>query len=90
MAPREPQGRSSGLTPTRYLLAKAESCRAAHVGYFVSRQLKLVIDHGEQMKLGPGDFVVMPAGHDAWIVGDEPWVVTTGMASPTSPRGNRL
>ena len=56
-------------------LAKTDSCQAAHVGYFVSGRMKVVMDDGEEMEFGPGDFAVMPAGHDAWIVGDQPCVV---------------
>jgi hypothetical protein len=36
---------------------------------------KVVMDDGEEMELGPGDFSIIPPGHDAWIVGDEPCVV---------------
>ena len=35
----------------------------------------VVMDDGEEMEYGPGDFGVMGPGHDAWIVGDEPCVV---------------
>ncbi|WP_268747733.1 hypothetical protein [Arthrobacter sp. SPG23] len=27
------------------------------------------------MEYGPGDFGIIPPGHDAWVVGDEPYVV---------------
>jgi hypothetical protein len=27
------------------------------------------------MEYGPGDFAIMPAGHDAWVVGSEPCVI---------------
>jgi uncharacterized cupin superfamily protein len=37
--------------------------------------MKVVMDDGEEMEFGPGDFAVMPSGHDAWVVGDEPCVV---------------
>lgn len=30
---------------------------------------------GEEMEYGPGDFGIIPPGHDAWVVGDEPYVV---------------
>jgi quercetin dioxygenase-like cupin family protein len=56
-------------------IAGTESCQAAHMGYFVSGRMKVVMDDGEEMEYGPGDFAVMDPGHDAWTVGDEPCVV---------------
>jgi quercetin dioxygenase-like cupin family protein len=56
-------------------IAGTASCQAAHMGYFISGRMKIVMDDGEEMEFGPGDFMVCPAGHDAWIVGDEPCVV---------------
>jgi hypothetical protein len=56
-------------------LAGTDSCQAAHMGYFVSGRMKVVMDDGEEMDYGPGDFAVMAPGHDAWIIGDEPCVV---------------
>jgi hypothetical protein len=58
--------------------------RAAHTGYFVSGRMKVVMDDGEEMEYGPGDFAIMAPRHDAWIVGDEPCVVID-WASPTTP-----
>ena len=56
-------------------IAGTDSCQAAHTCYFVSGRMKVVMDDGEQMEYGPGDFAYMAPGHDAWIVGDEPCVV---------------
>jgi quercetin dioxygenase-like cupin family protein len=56
-------------------IAQTDSCQAAHLGYFVSGRMKVVMDDGEAMEYGPGDFAIMAPGHDAWIVGDEPCVV---------------
>ena len=56
-------------------IAHTDSCQAAHLGYFVSGRMKVVMDDGEEMEYGPGDFAVMAPGHDAWMVGDEPCVV---------------
>jgi len=52
-------------------IAKTDSCEAAHVGYCVSGRMKVVMNEGEEVEYGPGDFAVIPPGHDAWIVGDE-------------------
>jgi quercetin dioxygenase-like cupin family protein len=55
-------------------IAKTESCQASHMGYFVSGRMKVVMDDGEEMEYGPGDFATMAPGHDAWVLGDEPCV----------------
>jgi hypothetical protein len=31
-------------------------------------------DDGTEGDMGPGDAYVIEPGHDAWIVGSEPWV----------------
>jgi quercetin dioxygenase-like cupin family protein len=56
-------------------IAGTDSCEAAHTGYYVSGRMKVVMDNGEEMEFGPGDFAVIPSGHDAWTVGDESCVV---------------
>ncbi|MDX6220947.1 MAG: hypothetical protein QOD91_1 [Frankiales bacterium] len=56
-------------------VAKTQSCEAAHLGYFITGRMKVVMDDGEEMEFGPGDFGIIPPGHDAWIVGSEPCVV---------------
>jgi quercetin dioxygenase-like cupin family protein len=56
-------------------IAKTDSCQVAHTGYFVSGRMAVVMDDGEEMEYGPGDFAIMAPGHDAWIVGDEPCVI---------------
>ncbi len=56
-------------------IAGTDSCKAAHTCYFIAGRMKVVMDDGEQIEYGPGDFAIMAPGHDAWIVGDEPCVV---------------
>ncbi len=56
-------------------IAKTESCQAAHAGYFVSGRMRVVMDDGSEEEFGPGDVGLIPPGHDAWIVGNEPCVV---------------
>ncbi len=55
-------------------LAGTDSCQAPHTGYVVSGRMHVVMDDGDAREFGPGDAVVIPPGHDAWIVGDEPCV----------------
>ena len=55
-------------------IAGTESCEQQHVGYALSGRLHVVADDGTEAEVGAGDaYVVMP-GHDAWVVGDEPFV----------------
>lgn len=56
-------------------IAGTDSCQAAHLGYYVSGRMRVVMDDGQEMEFGPGDFAVIPPGHDAWTVGEEPCVV---------------
>lgn len=37
--------------------------------------MKVVMDDGDSADLGPGDFVQIAPGHDAWVLGDEQCVV---------------
>jgi quercetin dioxygenase-like cupin family protein len=55
-------------------VAGTESCQAGHSTYVISGRIKVVMDDGEEMEFGPGDLGIIPAGHDAWVVGDEPCV----------------
>jgi quercetin dioxygenase-like cupin family protein len=73
-------GRATFLPGWRWSLhvkpiAETGSCQAAHMGYFISGRMNVVMDDGEEMEYGPGDFAIMPPGHDAWVVGNEPCVV---------------
>jgi hypothetical protein len=51
-----------------------DSCQAAHLGAVVSGRLHVVLDDGRTSEAGPGDCYSIPPGHDAWVVGDEPFV----------------
>lgn len=62
-------------------LVKTDSCQASHTGYHLSGRLHVVMDDGAEEEFGPGDISVVPPGHDAWTVGNEPVVMLdiTGM-----------
>jgi quercetin dioxygenase-like cupin family protein len=51
-----------------------ESCQAQHAQYVIRGRLRLRTDEGEEFDLSPGDFAVIAPGHDAWVVGNEPFV----------------
>jgi quercetin dioxygenase-like cupin family protein len=55
-------------------LVGTESCQASHVSYVISGRLAVRMDDGQEVQLGPGDAAVVSPGHDAWVVGDEPYV----------------
>jgi mannose-6-phosphate isomerase-like protein (cupin superfamily) len=55
-------------------LAQTDSCQVRHTGYVVSGRMKVVMEDRSEADLGPGDAYVIEPGHDAWIVGDEPFV----------------
>jgi class 3 adenylate cyclase len=50
------------------------SCQLHHLGYSVSGTMHVVLDDGEALDIPPGSVFEIPPGHDAWVVGDEPWV----------------
>lgn len=49
-----------------------ESCQAMHQLFVVSGRLHVVMDDGAELEIAEGDAAVVPPGHDAWVVGDEP------------------
>ena len=56
-------------------IAKTESCEAPHFQYHVSGTIRVRMDDGTERDLKPGDVSLLPSGHDAWVVGNEPVVV---------------
>ena len=56
-------------------IAGTESCEAPHLQYHVSGRLRVRMDDGSEDEFGPGDVSLLPPGHDAWVVGEEPVVV---------------
>lgn len=56
-------------------LAKTKSCEAPHFQYHVSGVLMVKMDDGTLLECKAGDVSLLPEGHDAWVVGNEPAVV---------------
>lgn len=50
-------------------------CEAPHFQYHVAGILGIRTQDGREFEAGPGALTSLPAGHDAWVVGDEPVVV---------------
>ena len=55
-------------------IAGTESCQVRHVGVVVSGRLHVKHGDGTEGEPSAGDGYVIEPGHDAWIVGDEPFV----------------
>jgi len=74
-------------------IAGTDSCQFHHVGVTLSGRLRVQMPDGTELEVGPGDVFEFPPGHDAWVVGDEPWVSVDfeamrayARAEPTSGR----
>lgn len=55
-------------------LAGTEWCEVFHQGLVLSGRLRVAMSDGPELELGPGDWFEVPPGHDAWVIGDEPWI----------------
>jgi class 3 adenylate cyclase len=51
------------------------SCQVHHLEILLAGRFRVEMDDGETAEFGPGDVFDVPAGHDAWVVGDEPVVL---------------
>jgi hypothetical protein len=69
-------------------IAQSDSCQAVHTGLVLTGRLHVMMDDGAEEEFGPGDLYHLPAGHDAWVVGDEPYacVDVTGSFEWAKPR----
>ena len=54
--------------------AGTDSCTLPHVALVLSGVLRVVMDDGSVQAFGKNDVMLLPPGHDAWTVGDEPCV----------------
>jgi mannose-6-phosphate isomerase-like protein (cupin superfamily) len=51
-----------------------DSCQLRHVGLAVSGAMQVAHEDGTELEVRPGQAYVIEPGHNAWIVGDEPFV----------------
>ncbi|WP_033290640.1 cupin domain-containing protein [Amycolatopsis jejuensis] len=51
-------------------IAGTDSCQAAHAGYVLAGRMTVRMDDGQEETFGPGDVMICPPGHDAWVEGD--------------------
>jgi mannose-6-phosphate isomerase-like protein (cupin superfamily) len=52
-----------------------EWCHVTHFLYHLSGTVRFHMADGTEFNAKPGDVTLVPAGHDAWVVGSEPAVV---------------
>jgi quercetin dioxygenase-like cupin family protein len=49
-------------------------CQVEHVGLVVSGRCAVKMTAGTEYELAPGDLFHVAAGHDSWVIGDEPYI----------------
>ncbi|HVL89633.1 MAG TPA: adenylate/guanylate cyclase domain-containing protein [Actinomycetota bacterium] len=49
-------------------------CESRHVGLNLSGRFRFLLRDGTEHEVGPHEAYVVPAGHDGWVVGNEPAV----------------
>jgi hypothetical protein len=62
---------SSSIKP----IVKTKSCEAPHFQFHISGTIRVRMDDGSEFDCKAGDVSLIPPGHDAWVVGNEPVVV---------------
>ena len=68
-------------------IAGTDLCEAPHFQYQISGRLRVQMRDGTEFELGPGDVSVLPEGHDAWVVGNEPVVVVDWFGATNYAKG---
>ncbi|MDQ1720733.1 MAG: hypothetical protein QOI26_467 [Pseudonocardiales bacterium] len=52
-------------------IAGTQTCQTRHLGYVVAGAMRVKLDGGAEYDISAGDLFDLPAGHDAWVVGDK-------------------
>jgi hypothetical protein len=68
-------------------VAGTDLCEAPHFQYHVAGTLRIQTADGSTFDAGPGDVTSLPAGHDAWVVGDEDVIVVDWFGASEYARG---
>lgn len=55
-------------------IAGTDSCQVHHKGFVVSGRLHIVMNDGTEGEAASGDAFDIPPGHDAWVLGEDPWI----------------
>ena len=68
-------------------IAGTEWCEAPHFQYHVSGTLRVQMTDGTEFDATPGQVTALPAGHDAWVAGDEPVVIVDWWGASNYAKG---
>ncbi|MEO6500770.1 MAG: nuclear transport factor 2 family protein [Jatrophihabitantaceae bacterium] len=71
---------SNDLAP----IAGTDSCQTRHLGYVLAGAMRIRTDDGAEYDITSGDLFDLPAGHDAWVVGNETCVMVDYSAESTN------
>ena len=68
-------------------IAGTDLCMYHHLGYCLTGRLECILEDGTSLEISAGEAFEIPPGHDAWVIGDEPWssVDFAGMRSFARP-----
>jgi hypothetical protein len=55
-------------------VAGTDSCQVEHIGYCISGAIHVRHEDGAEADVAGGEVYRIGPGHDAWVVGDEPFV----------------
>jgi hypothetical protein len=55
-------------------IAGTERCMILHKGYVISGAMVVQAEDGTETTINAGDAYVIEPGHDAWVLGGDPWV----------------
>ena len=55
-------------------IAGTEFCQYHHVGIVLSGTLHVEMEDGLSLEIPPDTAYEIPPGHDAWVVGEDPWI----------------
>jgi hypothetical protein len=55
-------------------LVGTDLCQTEHLGLVIGGRCAVKMADGIETTMEPGDLFAIPAGHDSWVVGDEPYV----------------
>lgn len=72
-------------------IVNTSSCQLPHTQYVISGRLRVRMDDGTEQECGPGEALYVPPGHDAWVIGNEPFVAVdfTGMKEYAATSSNK-
>ena len=64
-------------------IAGTPTCQLHHLGYSISGVMHVVTDDGQEIDIEAESVYEIPAGHDAWVVGDAPWTTVEWTSART-------